>query len=182
MDPDDFYDLLETFRDATLELSKRFEFARRLTNSGRLSDAAVLADSSINSPDDGEFESLLGAGAVMSDAPVTGGNGEQWLLSAFGNRFQLMLYVADIDGFDVGALAALRDDAIPVETVVIYRSGEPPAGVDALCDAKGMVAERYDARNGSAYLIRPDQHIAARMREASVDKVRQAVARASAQS
>jgi len=40
---------------------------------------------------------------------------------------------------------------------------------------------RYDARDGSAYLTRPDQHIAACMREATVDKIRQAVARATAQ-
>jgi len=62
-----------------------------------------------------------------------------------------------------------------------YRNGEAPAGIHALCDIKGMVAERYDARDGSAYLIRPDQHIAARMREASVEKIHQAVARATAQ-
>jgi 3-(3-hydroxy-phenyl)propionate hydroxylase len=172
----------QAFRDATLELSKRFEFARRLTNSGRLSDAAILAESSLNSPDDGEFDSLLVAGAVMSDAPVKAGSSEEWLLSAFGNRFQLMLYVDNIEDFDGGELAQLRDDAIPVDTVVVYRSGQVPAGVNALFDARGMVAERYDARDGSAYLIRPDQHIAARMRAASVDGIRQAVARASAQS
>ena len=172
----------QAFRDATLELSKRFEFARRLTNSGRLSDAAILAESSLNSPDDGEFDSLLVAGAVMSDAPVKAGSNEEWLLSAFGNRFQLMLYVDNIEDFDRGELAQLRDDAIPVDTVVVYRSGQVPAGVNALFDARGMVAERYDARDGSAYLIRPDQHIAARMRAASVDGIRQAVARASAQS
>jgi len=171
------------FRDATLELSKRFDFARELTNSGRLSDTTVLNDSSLNSPDDGEFDSLLVAGAVMADAPVKGGSTD-WLLNAFGNRFQVILYVDDIDAFErttLDALRAMQDDAIPVETVVVYRSGESPAGIDALCDVKGMIAERYDARDGSAYLIRPDQHIAARMRAAGVDKIRQAVARATAQ-
>jgi len=171
------------FRDATLELSKRFDFARKLTNSGRLSDTTVLNDSSLNSPDDGEFDSLLVAGAVMADAPVKGGSND-WLLNAFGNRFQVILYVDDIDAFErttLDALRAMQDDAIPVETVVVYRSGESPAGIDALCDVKGMIAERYDARDGSAYLIRPDQHIAARMRAASVDKIHQAVARATAQ-
>ena len=171
------------FRDATLELSKRFDFARELTNSGRLSDTTVLNDSSLNSPDDGEFDSLLVAGAVMADAPVKGGSTD-WLLNAFGNRFQVILYIDDIDAFErttLDALRAMQDDAIPVETVVVYRSGESPAGIDALCDVKGMIAERYDARDGSAYLIRPDQHIAARMRAAGVDKIRQAVARATAQ-
>jgi 3-(3-hydroxy-phenyl)propionate hydroxylase len=171
------------FRDATLELSKRFDFARRLTNSGRLSDTAVLTDSSLNSPDQGEFDSPLVAGAVMADAPVEGG-GRDWLLNAFGGRFQVMLYVEDIGNLDSAALDALRsmrDDAIPVETLVVYRGGKAPAGIDALRDTSRMVAERYDARDGSAYLIRPDQHIAARMRTADVDRIRRAVARATAQ-
>jgi len=171
------------FRDATLELSKRFDFARRLTNSGRLSDAAVMADSSLNSPDDGEFESMLVAGAVMADAPVKGVSCD-WLLNACGNRFQLMLYVDNIEDVNrdlLDALQGLQGASIPVETLVIYRSGEAPAGINALCDVENMIAERYDASNGSAYLIRPDQHIAARWREVDVDKIRQAVARATAQ-
>ena len=81
-------------------------------------------------------------------------------------------------------LAAHRHEA-PAVGVGRLRVGGPlaeaPAGIHALCDVKGMIAERYDARDGSAYLIRPDQHIAARMRTASVDRIRQAVARASAQ-
>ena len=119
----------------------------------------------------------------MADAPVKGDSAD-WLLNAFGNRFQVMFYVDDIGACDratLDALRAMQDDAISVETVVGYRRGEAPAGIHALCDIKGMIAERYDARDGSAYLIRPDQHIAARMRATSVDKIRQAVARATAQ-
>jgi len=173
----------QIFRDATLKLSKRFDFARKLTNSGRLSDTAVLVDSDLNSPDDGEFESLLVAGAVMADAPVTGAAGG-WLLNACGNRFRLLYYVDDIEQLDrplLDSLKQLEDDAIPVAPLVIYRRGEVPDGVDALCDSKGLIAERYDARAGSAYLIRPDQHIAARMRTVEIDRIRAAVARASAQ-
>jgi len=47
-------------------------------------------------------------------------------------------------------------------------------GVD-LEDVKGLVAERYDARPGTFYLIRPDQHVAARLR--TVDTTRIAAAR-----
>ena len=119
----------------------------------------------------------------MSDAPVDG-NGEQWLLSAFGNRFKLMLYADDGDQPDSAKLAelqALQRDEIPVGLVVVHRGGAASAGVPALHDAQGMVAERFDARPGSAWLIRPDQHIAARWRDVSADKVRTAVARATAQ-
>ena len=169
------------FRDATLELSKRFDFARKLTNSGRLSDTSVLDESSLNSDDDGEFGSLLVAGAVMADAPVEGAS--DWLLSAFGNRFQLLLYADDANALPsalLDELAALQDDDIPVDTVLVYRNGAPPAGLTALRDNEGLIAERYDACDGSAYLVRPDQHIAARMRAPDSAKIRAAVARACA--
>jgi len=78
-------------------------------------------------------------------------------------------------------LKALEDDDIPVGILVVFRQGEAPAGLNAVCDSKGLIAERYDARDGSAYLIRPDQHIAARFRSAQIDKVRAAVQRATAQ-
>ena len=151
------------FRDATLELSKRFDFARKLTNSGRLSDPAVLVDSPLNNPDDGDFAGQLVAGAVMADAPVDG-SADSWLLSAFGNRFKILLY-AD-------------DPAAP--KLIAFESVYSMEGVIALRDTKGLVAGRYDARHGSAWLIRPDQHIAARWREVDAGKVRAAIARATA--
>jgi 3-(3-hydroxy-phenyl)propionate hydroxylase len=40
------------------------------------------------------------------------------------------------------------------------------------------VARRYDARHGTAYLLRPDQHVAARWREFDPGRVRAAIARA----
>jgi 3-(3-hydroxy-phenyl)propionate hydroxylase len=45
-----------------------------------------------------------------------------------------------------------------------------------LRDLKGRVAERYDARPGTAYLVRPDQHVAARWRAFDPARVRRALA------
>ena len=42
----------------------------------------------------------------------------------------------------------------------------------------GLVASRYDARDGTAILLRPDQHVAARWRLLDAMLVRAAVARA----
>ena len=52
------------------------------------------------------------------------------------------------------------------------------AGVTVLADAQGLVARRYDAKPGTTYLIRPDQHVAARWRAFDPARVRAAVARA----
>jgi 3-(3-hydroxy-phenyl)propionate hydroxylase len=42
------------------------------------------------------------------------------------------------------------------------------------------LARRYDARDGACYLIRPDQHIAARWRKLDVSSVELALRRACA--
>jgi hypothetical protein len=49
-------------------------------------------------------------------------------------------------------------------------------GIAVLEDHAAMVARRYDLQAGSCYLIRPDQHVAARWRDLSVDRVRDALA------
>jgi 3-(3-hydroxy-phenyl)propionate hydroxylase len=50
-------------------------------------------------------------------------------------------------------------------------------GVD-LTDAAGDVARRYDLVGGAAYLIRPDQHVAARWRRLDARAVGDALRRA----
>ncbi len=47
-----------------------------------------------------------------------------------------------------------------------------------LLDAAGVLRERYDGNPGTVYLIRPDQHVAARWRQFDADAVRAALARA----
>jgi 3-(3-hydroxy-phenyl)propionate hydroxylase len=51
-------------------------------------------------------------------------------------------------------------------------------GLTVLADTQGLVARRYDAKPGTAYLVRPDQHVAARWRAVDPTRVRAAVARA----
>jgi 3-(3-hydroxy-phenyl)propionate hydroxylase len=61
--------------------------------------------------------------------------------------------------------------------VVAPRAMEVP-GVKVIVDTQGWMARRYDGKAGTTYLLRPDQHVAARWRQLSAAQVQQAVARA----
>ena len=43
-------------------------------------------------------------------------------------------------------------------------TGPPAGGACLIDDSEGLVARRYDARLGTCYLFRPDQHVCARWR------------------
>jgi len=45
-------------------------------------------------------------------------------------------------------------------------------------EAHVLAAQRYDARDGTVYLLRPDQHVCARWRRADAGRVRAALDRA----
>ncbi|MBD5802300.1 3-(3-hydroxy-phenyl)propionate/3-hydroxycinnamic acid hydroxylase [Azoarcus sp. Aa7] len=171
----------KTFRNAVLGLAEQFPFARALVNSGRLSVPSFLVESSLNTADSEVFAGNMIPGAPMDDAPIALADGTQWLLGAVGNRFQLLHYIPDAGALDAAAAQALRsliDAPIPVEAIVVAERGTAPAGLKTLIDAKGRVRERYDLREGTSYLVRPDQHVAARWRGLDVAQVRAAVARA----
>ena len=50
--------------------------------------------------------------------------------------------------------------------------------IESLVDVEGLAARRYDARPGTCYLVRPDQHICARWRAFDAAAVTAAIARA----
>jgi len=165
-----------TFRDAVLQLAKRHPFARRLVNSGRLSVPAVLHRSPLNTPDrDADFgrgRGAMVAGAAATDAPVTGPRGE-WLLGYLGGEFTLLAFGPAVSVSEVVALAAA-----PVPCRVVQVDGAPIAGATPISDTGRYVAERYDGRDGTCYLFRPDQHVCARWRTYDAAAVRAALARA----
>jgi 3-(3-hydroxy-phenyl)propionate hydroxylase len=183
------------FRDAVLTLAVRYPFARALVNSGRLSVPAHLITSTLNTPDTDTFDGVMQPGAPMADAPVLHGAAASWLLAHTGNRFQLMLFIDTPESLSANAHAAitrLAEAAVPVHTLLVAHragaapadakpaaaAGAAPAGATLLVDAQGLAARRFDARPGTAYLLRPDQHVAARWRTIDAAAVRAAVARA----
>ena len=148
------------FRDAVLELAGNCPFARRLVNSGRLSLPYLAADSPLVTADQEPFDGGPPPGAAACDAPVRTGEGDGWLLRHIGPGFTLLCFgeaalLPGLDGLADHEIAPLR---VP--------SDGDAAGGDAsrLIDREGLVQQRYDARPGTWYLFRPDQHVAARGR------------------
>ncbi|MTI16153.1 FAD-dependent oxidoreductase [Rhodobacteraceae bacterium RKSG542] len=144
------------FRNSVLELAEKAEFARPLVNSGRLSVPCVYDGSRLNTPDTADLPMRSRPGSPASDAPFKGG----WLMDLLGNGFQLLAINTTVP-------EALEFDGIPV------------TAVHATCGKDELLAERYLGDSESAvYLMRPDQHVAARWTSYDEDDVRKALARA----
>ncbi len=161
------------FRDATLKLAESMPFARAFVNSGRLSVPCVLDDSPLNTPDIDPFTDRMRPGSPCLDAPVSVDGRRGWFLSHLGDAFALVLFSAAGErpaGFDDD----IAPDGIPVERIMV--SDSPAAS--ALYDSAGLLKRHYDATPGTVYVVRPDQHVAARFRSFDAALVRAALARA----
>jgi len=151
------------FRDAVLELAEKHRFARPLVNSGRLSTPTPYPDSSLNTPDGEPFEGLMRPGTNCADAPVVVDGEPGWFLDRLGRGFVLLTFG------DQGTGRRLEAGGLPVEVIRV--------GTD-LSDAKGLLADRYDGRPGTVYLVRPDQYVAARWRAFDLPRIEAAIQRA----
>jgi 3-(3-hydroxy-phenyl)propionate hydroxylase len=173
-----------TFRNAVLSLAKDHGFGRALVNSGRLSVPSFLTTSSLNTPDEAgdTFAGRMLPGAPLDDAPLRDNGADCWLLDKVGGEFVLLCFVDDQKSLDAAVLAVSPAPTfldIPLRTALVTRSpGVAAKGFTVLEDAKGIAAQRYDAKPGTVYLLRPDQHVAARWRALDAAKVTAAVARA----
>lgn len=171
-----------TIRNAALSLARDHTFARALVNSGRLSVPSVLTESRLNTPDTAVFAGDMVPGAAMDDAPMQEDGKSFWLLDRVGNNFMALVYVNDPTAGDAATarvFKSLADAPIPIEVVLVSpKAGVTTEGLRVFVDEKGRFAERFDAQPGTAYLIRPDQHVAARWRAFEADSVKAALARA----
>jgi len=130
------------FRDAVLDLSARHAFARPLVNSGRLSVPCCYDGSPLNGPDALDGPARSRPGAPAPDAPL----GSGWLLDRLGGRFQLLAIDTPVPG-------GLEAGGIEIETVALGAGADPT----------GALGERYlGTAEAAVYLLRPDQHVAAR--------------------
>lgn len=123
------------FRDAVLDLAEKAPFARAHVNSGRLSVPCTYDGSALNGADDDTLPKSLRPGSPAVDAEVDGG----WLIDRLGGRFQVL------------AINCLAPTVEGAEVIELDSHTAPD------------LAERYLGEAAQAiYLLRPDQHVAAR--------------------
>lgn len=145
------------FRDAVLDLSEHHAFARPLVNSGRLSMPCTYDGSLLNSPDAlPQAPARTRPGSPCPDAPL--GTDGTYLLDRLTSGFTLL------------ALNTPVPDSLTIDGLAL--------NIQTL-RAEGALAARYlgEAPQG-LYLIRPDQHIAARWPAYDETAVKRALARA----
>ncbi|MEO7152187.1 MAG: FAD-dependent oxidoreductase [Burkholderiaceae bacterium] len=153
------------FRDAVLELARTHPFARRFVNSGRLSTPTTLHASALNTPDRDAFAGAMVPGAAAADAPLADGDSRDWLLRRLaGPAFTALVFDAAGNNASEHAVRAGAQGIARVDIVVL--------------PVDGLAAQRYDARPGTTYLLRPDQHVLARWREPAAADVAAALQRA----
>lgn len=140
------------FRNAVLGLAESLPFARAMVNSGRLSVPCTYDGSALNGPDDAAMPARTRPGSPCPDAPVPQG----WLL-------------AQLDGFTLLTIDADAPDSLTAHGITLPRLA---------LTANDALRSRYlgDAP-GAVYLIRPDQHVAARWQAYDAAAVQAALAR-----
>ncbi|MBV1702045.1 MAG: FAD-dependent oxidoreductase [Hyphomicrobiales bacterium] len=146
------------FRDAVLDLAEPYPATRPMVNSGRLSLPTTYEGSPLNGPDSANLPANTRPGAPMMDAPLAQG----WLLEALDARFHLISFNCKVEppshlhGLDLHHIA-LQTDA----------------------DGGDYLRGRYlGTAKAAIYLVRPDQHIAARWENYDATELAQALARA----
>ncbi len=144
------------FRDAVLDLSEHFAFARPLVNAGRLSVPSVYDESPLNGPDDAALPRRTRPGAPAADAPTR----EGWLIDRLGNRFQILAIGTDVPPH-------FEEAGVEVEILRLSADESPEFRERWLGEAPGAV-----------YLMRPDQHVAARWQAFDAAAMRAALHRA----
>ena len=140
------------FRDAVLDLVETQEFARPMVNSGRLSMPCTYADSPLNGTDDlpnGPARSR--PGSPCSDAELNDG----YLLDHLTGGFVVLAFNTEMP-------AQITAEGHHLN--VVHITTAQGAAADA--------AARYlGNETAGVYLIRPDQHVAARWRHYDADAV-----------
>lgn len=144
----------QLFRNAVLHLAETQPFARSIVNSGRLSLPCTYDGSALNGPDSAQMPARSRPGSPCPDAPLA----EGWLLPRLAPGFTLLTLDAEAPPQHVA-------HGLTVPRIALTATPE--------------LRDRYLGNATTAvYLIRPDQHVAARWTGYDADSVTAALARA----
>jgi 3-(3-hydroxy-phenyl)propionate hydroxylase len=141
------------FRNAVLDLSERYAFARPLVNSGRLSMPCSYDGMALNGADDlPDAPARSRPGSPCPDAPV----GDGYLLSHLGGAFKIL-------AINTTAPETINVNGVTISSVVLNTDD-------------GALRDRYLGKaTQGVYLIRPDQHVVARWPELDESAVKAAL-------
>lgn len=164
-------------RDAVLSLSLTQAFVRPLYH-WRTSRPHDYVDSALNCKDDDNRDFAAGPaqGAPLLNIKLAD---NQFLFDQLGASFYL-LYFSDSGEVpnDIQVeVQALRARGVPLKVLAVADNQQTAVGgADALIDDRsGHMRNKYAAAAGSAYLVRPDQHVCARWHQLSGHALRGAV-------
>jgi 3-(3-hydroxy-phenyl)propionate hydroxylase len=156
-------------RDAVLQLSVRNEFTRPLLH-WRTSRPIDYAESALTTVDATERRFAAGPrpGAPARNVCIDPeASPRTWLFDAFGPGFQVLAFGSDESMLQAVSadVAALRADGIPIRIVQIRRAHDTRFCVSAdavMTDPLGRIFSGWGVTEGAVYVLRPDQHVAAR--------------------
>ena len=152
----------DVLREAALSLAAEHRDIAELINP-RQTAAVAYTGSPLSTPDTDAWSSGPAPGEVLPEVPVAAPVGH--VTEVVGPGFVLLHFGAPSD-FGAG-----------LRVVPVLREADA-RWPQALLDAGGRLAREFDAPPGSAYLLRPDGHVAARWKHADAAAVRAALRRA----
>ncbi len=160
-------------RDAVLSLSLQHEFVRPLFH-WCTSRPHEYTHSMLNAV--GDDDALFAAGPARGAPPRNVRLGaDEYLLDHLGGGFDLLCFTneGEVPAPVRGVVAEFRARGVAIRITAIGAAAV--VGADAcIPDADGHVHQRYGAGPGSAYLLRPDQHVCGRWLSLDADRLRSA--------
>ena len=145
------------FRSEALRLAKDQPFARKLLNSGRLSQPCSLEDMALQTPG----AAPIAPGSALVDAPLSGSEGDTWLSEQITQGFTL-----------VGFGDVILPDVPGIQRLGVNQRADYPC----FTATDNHAMRRYGANR--AYLFRPDGHVCATFDAPDADAISDARNRA----